>query len=73
MLYMKISKFPMLVSSVFEICFLRCFYHIGVATLDKFLSRHAYQDATNQVFETRKDYFLEIMKFYGFKLIITVL
>ena len=41
----------MLVSSVLEKCIKTLFFHTGMATL----SRQAYQDAANHVFEKRKD------------------
>ena len=46
----------MLVSSVLEKCIKTLFFHTGVAIKrSKFLSRQAYQDAANHVFEKQKD------------------
>ena len=46
----------MLVSSVLEKCIKMLFFgHRGGNLRSKFLSRQAYQDATNHVFEKRKD------------------
>ena len=53
----------MLVSSVLEKCINDVFPHMGGNLGSKFLSRQAYQDAANHVFEKRKDNCLEIMKF----------
>ena len=53
---MKISKTPMLVSSVWENALKRCFSTQGGNLGSKFLSRQAYQDAANHVFEKQNDY-----------------
>ena len=46
----------MLVSSVLEKCIKTLFFpHRGGSFRSKFLSRQAYQDAANHVFEKRKD------------------
>ena len=46
----------MLVSSVLEKCIKTLFFHAGGGKLrSKFLSRQAYQDAANHVFEKQKD------------------
>ena len=46
----------MLVSSVLEKCIKTLFFpHMGGNLRSKFLSRQAYQDAANHVFETQKD------------------
>ena len=46
----------MLVSSVLEKCIKTLFFsHRGCNLRSKFLSRQAYQDAANHVFEKRKD------------------
>ena len=46
----------MLVSSVLEKCIKTLFFHTGGGNLrSKFLSRQAYQDVVNHVFEKRKD------------------
>ena len=53
---MKISKPTMLVSSVLENALKPCFSAQGGNLRSKFLSHQSYQDATNHVFEKRKDY-----------------
>ena len=54
----------MLVVGVFEKCIKTLFLSTqGGNFRSKFLSRQAYQDAANHVFEKRKNFFLEIMKF----------
>ena len=45
----------MLVSSVLEKCIKRCFSTQGWQLKKKVLSRQAYQDAANHVFEKRKN------------------
>ena len=45
----------MLVSSVLEKRIKTLFFHTGGNLRSKFLSRQAYQDAANHVFEKRKD------------------
>ena len=46
----------MLASSILEKCIKTLFFpHRGCNFRSKFLSRHAYQDAANHVFEKRKD------------------
>ena len=52
----KISKSPMLISSVLEKCIKTLFFpHRGGNFRSKLLSRQPYQNATNHVFEKRKD------------------
>ena len=63
---MKISKSPMLISSVLENALKRCFSAHGGNFRDKFLCRQAYQDVANHVFESGKTIVLAIMKFCGF-------
>ena len=53
---MKIRKSSTYVSSVLEKCIKTLFFHMGWHFRSKFLSRQAYQDKANYVFEKQKDY-----------------
>ena len=65
---MKISKSPMLISSVLENALKRCFSAHGGNFRSKFLSCQAYmyQDAANHVFEKRKNYCFRNYEVFGF-------